>query len=49
MLKGKYLRLMRREKTVLAEETLAAIKSLVTSEARYQQITEELNQNLKEE
>ena len=48
-LKGKYLRLMRREKTVLAEETLAAIKSLVTSEARYQQITEELNQNLKEE
>ena len=48
-LKGKYLRLMRREKTVLAEETLAAIKSLVTSEDRYQQITEELNQNLKEE
>lgn len=48
-LKGKYLRLMRRKKTELAEETLVAIKSLVASDDRYQQIAKELNLNLKED
>lgn len=45
-LKGKYLRLMRRSKTVLAEETLEAIKSLVVSEKRYDQIVEELKKSV---
>ena len=48
-LKGKYLRLMRRKKTELAEETLVAIKSLVASDDRYQQIAKELNLDLKED
>lgn len=47
-LKGKYLRLMRRNKTELAEETLQAIKSLVISPDRYEQITDSLQRGLTE-
>lgn len=48
-LKGKYMRLMRRSKEALAEETLDAIRDLVKSEKRYNQIVEELKRNLAEE
>lgn len=47
-LKGKYLRLMRREKNDLAKATLDAIKVLVT-EDRYKGIVEELTNELTEE
>lgn len=47
-LKSKYLRLMRREKRVLAQQTLDSIKSMVTNE-RYEQITEELTKAQGEE
>lgn len=47
-LKGKYLRLMRRDKTELAQQTLESIKKMVTSE-RYGQITEELTKAQQEE
>lgn len=40
-LKGKYLRLMRRDKTEQAQQTLDAIKGMVTNE-RYDQIEKEL-------
>ena len=48
-LKGKYLRLMRRNKDEQAKETLCAIKSLVDSSERYKMIEDELNRNLTEE
>lgn len=48
-LKGKYLRLMRRNKDEQAKETLCAIKSLVGSSERYKMIEDELNRNLTEE
>lgn len=47
-LKGKYLRLMRREKLDLAEETLDAIKSLVASDERFEQVFDELKRSLAE-
>ncbi len=48
-LKGKYIRLMRRDKTELAEKTLNAIRSLVISVDRYDRIYEELKESLEEE
>jgi len=44
LLKDKYIRLKRRNKTELAEETLSAIKTLVQNIAIYDKIVEELNQ-----
>jgi predicted ATP-binding protein involved in virulence len=47
-LMSKYLRLMRREKEEIAQDTLLSIKELVT-EDRFEQITKELKKQLVEE
>ena len=47
-LMSKYLRLMRREKEEIAQDTLLSIKELVT-EDRFEQITQELKKQLVEE
>lgn len=48
LLKGKYLRLMRRGKNELADNTLKAIQDLGLSTERYEQIVSNLQQELEE-
>lgn len=47
-LKGKYLRLMQRGKTDLAEETLKALQALGISDERYEKIVNDLKEELGE-